>query len=733
MSFNFTINPSALTAWLRTITANASQQGHRATLVLSGEREWGLSLAQSVMPPLALPRVLWLGDPVPPGLDVMAKSEARRQLGQELDGVVLDAYAGFDAEIFGTLVGALRAGGLLLLLAPPLECWGDYPDPEHVRLAVNPIEPAEISGRFLQHVATVLQHSPGVYVLRSEEALPEIAPVVGTPWRQPLLDDGVTAGQGLAIDAITRVAHGHRHRPLVLTSDRGRGKSTVLGIAAARLIQEGLPHILVTAPRLAAVDQLFAHAERCLPGAERSRGALRWQGGLIEFVPPDALTLQPRQASLLLVDEAAAIPSALLERMLTDHARIVFASTIHGYEGTGRGFAVRFFQVLDARAPGWYLLRLDQPVRWAEGDPLERVTFRALLLDAEPAADIAVTGATTENCFFEQLDRDSLLQDEHTLTELFGLLVLAHYRTSPGDLRYLLDGPNVRVYILRHGGHVVATTLVAREGGLPADLAEGIYLGRRRVHGHLMPQSLAVHAGFAEASLLHADRVIRIAVHPALQGRGLGRMLVQQLLVQAQETGADYLGASFGATVELLEFWKQCSLLPVRVGLTREASSGTHSVMVMCPLTPAGEELYEGLQTHLAEQLPLMLGEPLADLGADLVSTLFQLVPLPTLSLSQQDWRDVSTFGEALRGYEVCLPALWRLTPAALAEQEVLTPVQRSFLIEKVLQRREWKALADAYGMSGRTEAVAMLREVFRVILKHYREQGMLSSPDEWF
>lgn len=707
--------------------ANASMQGHRATVVLSGERDWGMSLAQTILRQLAKSRVLWLGDIVPSGLEVLAKNEARRQLGQELDGVVLDAFAGFDAELFGSVVGALRAGGLFLLLAPPLEKWCDYPDPEHAKLAVTPTEPDKISGRFLHHTARVLQHSRGVYVLKQGEMLPEVSAVSGTPWQQSWQQGGVTAGQHLAVEAIKRVVHGHRRRPLVLTSDRGRGKSSALGIAAAQLMMEGVSNILVTAPRLAAVEQLFAHAERCLPGAEHSRGAVQWQGGRIEFVSPDALILAPRKAALLLVDEAAAIPTPLLERMLADHARIVFASTVHGYEGTGRGFAVRFFQVLDVHTPGWHLLRLEQPVRWAEGDPLERLTFRALLLDAEPAADAAVADATPESCVFELLDRDALLDDEPLLTELFGLLVLAHYRTSPRDLRYLLDGPNVRVYILRHGGHVVATALVAREGGLPSALAQKIYEGRRRAHGHLMPQSLAVHAGFAEAPLLLADRVVRIAVHPAVQGRGLGQMLLKKLQDEALQSGVDYLGASFGATEELLEFWRQCSLLPVRVGLTREASSGEHSVMVMSPLSPEGKLLFAELQVRLAEQLPQLLGESLADGEATLVSALFRLLPTTPLPLSPQDWRDVRSFGEALRGYDVCQPALWRLTGPYLAGDGPLTQEQRSMMIEKVLQRQSWQTVARTHGLNGRAEVLTALRKIYQSVLEECRSRGLVS------
>jgi tRNA(Met) cytidine acetyltransferase len=711
------------------LSAQAARTGHRATLVLSGEQGWCREAAMTVLNALHLPRLSWFGDP-PSGLEIQRVSVARELLGRELDGVVIDAWSGFDAEAFGAVSGSLQAGGMMLLLTPPLAQWCDYADPEHARLAVTPYAPESVSGRFLHHIADSVRECVGVMMIGQGERIPELDKTVGPVWRPIFADDGVTPDQKEAVTAIERVAHGHRRRPLVLTSDRGRGKSAVLGIAAAGLLQRSTKHIVITAPRLSAVSQLFDHAERLLPGAERQRGLITWQGRCIEFVPPDALTLSQHEAELLLVDEAAAIPTPLLERMLSRYARIVFAGTIHGYEGTGRGFALRFQKVLTQRAPGWRLLRMNQPVRWAEGDPLERLGFRALMLDAEAADDKQVAGADTDSCRFELIDRERLIGNRRDLADIFGLLVLAHYRTSPNDLRHLLDGPNVRVYVLRYDGRVVATAVVAEEGGLESNLARMIYEGRRRAHGHLLAQSLAVHAGFAEAPILRAWRVVRIAVHPVLMRRGLGRYLLQQVQHQAIQEGVDYVGASFGADVPLLAFWRDNEWMPVRIGLSREAASGTHSVMVMRALSEAGDSLFRALQRRLAEQLPLLLSEPLAELDAELTVALTGQLPvreilLPTL----QDWRDVRSFAEALRGYEVCQPALWRLTPIALADEVMVSRLdedQRRLLVQKVLQRHDWRTLSVAFGMSGKSEVVAALRTCFREILTYYRETGKL-------
>lgn len=716
--------PSSPQACLDKLLQAASAANVRGVMVLSGHAEWCQQLATQLLQGREIESLCWLGEPGIEGVEPLAWSKARTRLGREVAWLVIDAHAGFDAEGFGALCGTVRAGGLLLLLTPPLSTWQHHPDRQHARMACYPFAATDVSGHFLARFARSLEAAPGVALLREGEPLPPLPPIPAV--QRCAETDSIYANdeQRQAIEAIHQVVQGHSRRPLVLSADRGRGKSAALGIAAAQLLHGGLEQIVVTGPRIAATDALFSHAAELLPGCETRPGRLLWQGKRIEFVAPDALLHAPREAQLLLVDEAAAIPAPLLGRLLEKYPRLVFATTIHGYEGTGRGFALRFQQLLDRLTPQWHALHLEAPVRWAEGDPLEQLSFDALLLDAEPEEAEQVQDASLESCRFEQLEPQRLAENEADLRQLFGLLVLAHYRTSPNDLRQLLDAPGGSIYVLRHAGDIVAVALLAHEGGLEPELAQQVMLGRRRVRGHLLPQSLANHGGLVEAARLRTARVMRIAVHPALQRRGLGGFLLQKLRHAVQAQGCDLLGASFGADEELLHFWFRHGLLPVRLGLGREASSGSHAVMVLQPLSAAGERLFTDARQRFAENLPDLLAEPLAGLESEIVDALLTVTPTQSSSeLGEYDWSDLDSFAFGLRGYENCMTAIRKLVLRAWGDGSAaeLESSQRRLLEEKVLQRQPWPQLYRHHGFTGHKEALQALRDAVARLLRHYQ------------
>lgn len=718
---------------------NAPAQLPRQTLVLAGDHAWCRLQAAELLCDAPTP-VLWVGEPhdANPPVDQQVPAAASHQvLGSEVGTLVFDAHDGFDPDAFGAATGTLRGGGRLLLLTPPLDAWPQFADPERRRIATAPYPPEAVGGRFVCRLAAILRERASALI---EQQGPRRDPLPPAPLARPDTPAPIIGpDQARAIDAVVRVATGQRRRPVVLTADRGRGKSAALGIAAARLLRDGHRCILVTAPRLAATGAVFAHCLRALPeDAVGHPGRVDWRGAELRFLAPDQLLADPpppdlpQRIDLLLVDEAAGLTTGLLDRLLQAYNRIAFATTVHGYEGSGRGFALRFTRSLDRGTRGWRNLRLTTPVRWAAGDPLEALGFRALLLDAEAADDAVAATASPASCHAETLDRDRLVEDETALGELFGLLVQAHYRTRPYDLRHLLDGPNLSILVLRHQGHIIATAVVAAEGGFDAAACRDIWAGRRRPHGHLLPESLAAHLGLEQAPRLRCLRVMRVAVHPAARRRGLGRRLLDELLSHGRRCRADYLGSSFGADPGLLAFWLQAGYRPVRVSIKPGAASGLHSAILLRGLSGAGTRLTEAARTRFDAQLPLQLGDHLQDLDPALARQLLAgLSPLPVLD--RQDWQDLLAFGCAGRVFEACLSALDKLTLQLLAQSrpDPLTDDQADLLLRRVLQHWPWQRLATAAGLSGRAQVIQGLRGAVRTVLMQHPYASIRRQAEE--
>ncbi len=670
-------------------------RGDRALLHLAGPAEWTRLLARLAWEQ-GCEAGYWLGiaaEHVP--AEVRAPASARQLLGQEADLLVYDARAGLDPDALGAVSGTLRGGGLLLLLTPPVREWPDFPDPERARITVDGYAPESLSTRYLARFRRLLCEDDSVIRLTPGRIPEPEIPRDGVPhWQVRGTED-----QQQAVDAVCRVATGHRRRPLVLTADRGRGKSAALGMAVAELCHHRPWQVVVTAPREAAVAAVFRHAGS-------AAGALR-------YLPPDQVLDTWPDADLLLVDEAAGLPVDLLARLLDRYSRIVFSSTVHGYEGSGRGFALRFNRLLDAKAPKWRRLELRQPIRWAPDDPLEPLLFRTLLMDAvTPEADeTMLTGMR-----LEWLDRATLAGNEPLLRQVFGLLVQSHYRTRPFDLRNLLDGPNLHLALARSGTTVLGAMLVTEEGGFEPGVAEAIWLGHRRPHGHLLPQSLATHAGVRRAAEYRMGRVMRIAVHPAVQGRAVGSRLLDLLPAWAAGRGLQLLGSSFGSSADLLRFWARAGYQPVRLGPRRDPASGAHAVLVLH--APAGETeaVYREARDRFTEGLPVHLQDSLRRLEPELLWELLAGHPVQDL-MRDTDWQDVRSFTDGARGFEPCLPALqrlsWHVLPRMAAAGEPLQPVLP--LLLRVLQGRDWQASAGALSVSGRAGVVTAVRQAARL------------------
>lgn len=669
-----------------------ARTGERRLIWLEGEEADCIVRADALLGEA----VFWLGEG-PACHNPLPAAKALQRLGQECDTLVLNAFSGFHPDAFGALAGTLRAGGLLLLLTPPRAQWPGYPDPDRVRLVARPEEAAQAGHGFIARLVRLLEGDPALSLLPPDD---------GEPWQPLGPDRPVSDDQALALPAIHKVLHGHRRRPLVLSADRGRGKSSLLGIAAAELLrQQPDLQIVVTAPSQGTVATLFDHAARRLGTTVDKLAGLA-------YCSPDRLVQEGLQPDLLLVDEAAAIPTPLLEAMLARHSRIVFATTEHGYEGTGRGFHLRFKRVLDREAPDWQEVHLASPIRWSARDPLEPLVFRLLGLNAEVADPLPPT-----NPRWRMIEQDVLAKDDALLNQVFGLLVLAHYQTTPSDLRALLESPSLDIHLLEEAQSLLGVALVAREGQIEPELAEAIWAGRRRPRGHLLPQSLLAHAGCKTAGERSYARVMRIAIHPELHCHGLGSHLLGQLEVHYRQAGLDYLGSAFSASADLLPFWRKAGLVALRIGLQRDAASGSHAALLLKALKAEHEPELALWRRRFVAQLPTLLAGELKVLDPELVWQCVQGCEPVSGEPDEFVYDELACFAHHHKPFELCQPSLQRWLVGNMDRLAPLTADERHLLIAAIWQYADWARLAGRLQRAGKPALIKALRALLARLL----------------
>ncbi|MXZ79832.1 MAG: tRNA(Met) cytidine acetyltransferase [Gammaproteobacteria bacterium] len=698
------------------------QKRHRHAVLISGGVDRGLEAATTLCERFDADRRVVFGTsesrPGPPGFILLnSAKQARRYLGCELECAILNCHEVFDPDAVGILAGCITAGGVMVFLTPPLADW-----PKFGKTTAS-VEGHGFSA-CLSRIARILANCPQVVRIPPDgRASPDI-PEDPSP-ASPAI--GYSDQRG-AIDAVKAVADSSCPAPVVLESDRGRGKSAALGIAAWELIRTRACRIAVTGHGRRSTDTLFAHA---LQGAPKFEERIRYHS-------PDALLEERRDIDLLLIDEAATIPLSMLKDLLAAYPRIAFASTVHGYEGTGKGFSVKFHEILDRHLQKWRRVRLEEPIRWSRDDPLESLVNRLLLLDAETSAS---TIRPVASPVLVEYDPARLADDEERLRNLFAILVQAHYRTSPSDLARILDSRNLRLFGLEdRRGNIFSVALIALEGRLPPELTDDIRSNRRRPKNHLLPEALCAQLGFDNALSMHAARVIRIAVNPGFKKQSYGRKLLSGI-IRRLEQDFDLIGASFGLDAPLHGFWLDCGFTLVRMGVRKNRSTGTHSGLVVRGLSDRGKRLERDAAKRFSRNLPSQIPLYFKKIDPQLLAGILRHNPAVP-SKNSLDNRDLSDLGKFASGQ--CNPdrvsaALEFLARMALSRDcGFLDQADRELLDERLIQHKPWSAmrcLAHPSRQPGKREGMASLRRIVSICLEnlptHAANGGSLRQSPE--
>ncbi len=487
-------------------------------------------------------------------------TKAKNWLGQELDLIYFDATKVFNLDAFAIAVGCLKAGGELHL-------WlNDEPHIDEDSCRWGGSENGIFTPRFDQRLHQLL------------------APFIGTT-QKLVASQNIEKSEKIATpeqQSILQQIQSSKAEILVITAKRGRGKSALAGLLTNQIRNQNNGKIWLTAPNKSAVKNLQNFAEKEL-----------------EFIAPDELCRQiiqnPQQFAedWLFIDEGAMLPLATLNQLISTFQKIVITTTIHSYEGTGRGFLLKFLKNLPRP---YQHFELYKPLRWREDDLLELLVENLLLLNAEDKL-VQPEFKAQSTVQISEISQTKLVEN---ISDFYGLLTLAHYRTSPLDLRRLLDAPQQRFWLAQDKKHLLGGVWTIQEGGLlDNNLILDICRGIRRPAGNLGAQSVAFYAHLPEACELTSLRISRIAAQPNWQGKGLGQKLISQLkadlLAQAK---VDYISVSFGYTLELANFWQKSGFHLVQISEHKEASSGCYNAIMLCGLTEKGIELVQRAKQH---------------------------------------------------------------------------------------------------------------------------------------
>ena len=600
----------------------------RELLILVGEGDF---LAHQLNHNLLLKSAVWIGD-VSPHFATQSYfpfSKTKNLLGSEFPAIIYDARQGIHLDALVIAAGTLQDDGQLLLL---LNHWADLanqPDSDSLRWS------GEKYAINTPHFIAFLQEKIAKYGFPIHQNTPlNLAPQMPHNDRsthcQPTLEQARLLQQmAEAEDAI-----------LIITAKRGRGKSALAGLFAKQQVAQNQP-VILTAPNKSAVNifNAFARAE-------------------ITFMSPDELSQNlsdaPQQFAnhWLFVDEAAMIPLDILFRLTNAFKRVVLTTTIHSYEGTGRGFLLKFMAKTDRTLRHFELFT---PLRWQTDDKLEAFIDDLLLCDCEDR----LPQPPYDSVFAEQIQMSHCERIPHDQMEsVYGLLTLAHYRTSPLDLRRLLDAPQQQFYLAQAQNSLLGCVWAVPEGELTnKTLIRQIRRGERRPRGNLVAQMLCFQAGLVEACELRSLRISRIAVQPNWQQQGLGQRLIAKMKQQQikQQGAVDFLSVSFGYTPELLAFWQKCGFILVHFSESKEASSGCYSVVALCPLSEKGQVFVQRAEKQFQRNLPLSF-HPLA--------TQFARTEIDW-TLDSSDWQLLTDFADFFLPLSSALPSIRRLIKSA--------------------------------------------------------------------
>ena len=566
-------------------------------------------------------------------------------LGRTFSSLIMDFSEGFHPNDLGIVVETVEEGGAIVAISPPLETWFDMKSKWHEDMISEPYTLNDVCGRFYRRFIEKTLRSEGIIVYDIDrgkliknyefksDVVPreEIAIPSSTKIKKKLYKLCATQDQVRVLNLFEKFFERTRERKaVVITADRGRGKTAILGIATPPLISrlqrilKRPVRVLVVAPTPQAVQTYFKFLMKAMKRqgmreffvkkSEELITVLNSKYARVEYVVPRRAIEEREFADILIIDEAAGIEVPVLLKITEKARHMIFSTTIHGYEGTGRSFNIRFLKRLESdETVEVEKIHMSEPIRYGSGDPIEKWLYDVLLLNAQPAEidDKDLEKIRKGELEFRMLDKEELIKNDDLLREFFGIYVLAHYRNRPSDLAILLDTPNHLPFAVFANGKVVCSLHVAIEGGLDDRVIEKIKHGYKP-KGQIIPDLALKHFWNYEFAKEKGIRIVRIATHPNAMNMGIGSFALRKIIDFAEKNSLSWVGSGFGVSSELLRFWLKNGFIPVHITPQRNEVSGEYTAIVLKPIRESKH--VDNMNSEFIRRFIEYLGDELRDL-----------------------------------------------------------------------------------------------------------------------
>lgn len=616
--------------------------------------------------------------------------DLQRILGREYDTALIAVEGLLRPNIIAGVAETVRGGGILAILTPEPSQW-------------NPGPPGGL-GSYREYLVGRIMDAPVVLWVDvdSDRVIIERQPTgkasrrsgSGARARIPraLLEACATGDQVKAVELVATHLR-RRARSLMITGDRGRGKSYAVGLGLALAIHwHMLGRAVVVGPSPWSVASLMEGLVRGLRilghegeyrVTEASSGAVVRVSGpwyRVSYEPPE--TAEP--AALTVIDEAGAVGVARVRRISWKSSKVIVATTLQGYEGSGRAFAHLVEDILPKPIQH---VELEEPIRYPRGDPLEEWLYDTFALRPEPPAK----APSPIGAVYRRLDALALARNHRLLAGIARLLATAHYRNEPDDLLVLLESPNHTIHVLESSEGVVAAADVALE-------EEGMDEAAR-----IASAKLTLYAGESPA---RAARVVRIAVHPELQRRGLGTRLLSKVEEWARGEGCDLVLTIFSRH-DVIGFWLRNGYKPYYISPRYNRVTGEKNIAMGKPLTARGERILVTASRALRLRLLLSSSSIYRDLAAEKLAVLIpatEALDNPPIGLTGEQSARLRRYLTEELDYEQASDAVFAAVASCLARRDPpFSQGAREWVavVARILQGKPLDEVARILGVGG--------------------------------